>query len=278
LRKEIIKLVFIVCLLASTLNGQTLRDEVSSFFLDNNETQLKTYLAPLSKAFGATLGSASYFSAKAYKFPHFDFGINYLSTSIANSEKTFASDSSQSATVFGSSTDDSSKIRGLNINSFNIPVLQLSIGMGDNTNLLLRYSKWDDNKLGDIEIFGAGVKYELENLFSISPIPFNIGVLAIYQKYKIDDYIEGAVFEMNLIGSKRISFLPIEIYGGAGYINNVTNVSEPSAGKKLSISIAGLEEIRYQLGLNYSLLIFNLNAEYNFGDYKAISAGFRIVL
>ncbi|KAA3617403.1 MAG: hypothetical protein D8M58_02510 [Calditrichaeota bacterium] len=266
---------FVIC---SPVSGQVLENDISRFFLNNNETSLKGYLTPLSNAFGATLASSSYFSAKAYKFPHFDLGINYITTPIAQSEKTFGTDSLQSVTVFGKTLDDSSGIKGLDINSFNIPVLQLNIGVGDNTNLLLRYSEWKDKKVGKITIYGVGIKYELENLFSISPIPFNIGVLAVYQKYGVDDYIEGAVFSMNIVGSKRISVLPIEAYGGAGYINNVTNVSDPGTGDKVDISIPGLEEIRYQLGINFSILIFNLNAEYNFGDYKSISAGLRLIL
>ena len=262
----------------SIVDGQQLKQEIAKFYADNNKNQLEGYLTPLSKAFGATLGSSSYFSANAYKFPHFDFGINYLTAPIAENEKFFGSDSIKSATVFGSALTDSSNSKGLNINSFNIPVFQLSLGVGDNTNLLLRYSDWTDDKLGEIVVYGVGVKYELENLFSSSPLQFNIGVLALYQKYRIDNYIEGAVFEMILVGSKKISILPLEIYGGAGYINNVTNVDNPSGKKQDEVSISGLEEIRYQFGVNFSFLLFNLNAEYNFGDYNSLSAGLRILL
>ncbi len=278
MKKEIIKFVCLAIFLSCTVTAQSLKQNVKEFFLDDNETHLKAYLEPLSMAFGATLGSSTYFNAKAYRFPHFDFGINYLTTPISKKAKVFESDSILSSTVFGSLSNDSSGIKGFNIKSFEIPVLQLSIGIGDNTNLLLRYSEWKSSKLGKINVYGAGVKYELENLFSISPFPFNIGVLAIYQKYKIDNFIEGAVFGMNLLSSKKISLLPIEIYGGAGYINNVTNVSNPSAEKEVDVSIPGLDEIRYQLGINFPVLIFNINTEYNFGEYKSISAGIRIIL
>jgi hypothetical protein len=275
LKKEILIIVCTFFFLVGMLSGQTLKQEVTKFF---SEDKPEAYLAPLSKAFGATLGSSSYFSAKTYKFPHFDFGINYLTTPIEKSEQSYGPNSAQSPTVFGSSTTDSSQSRGLNINSFNIAVFQLNIGVGDNTNFLLRYSKWNKKKLGTIEIYGAGIKYELENLFSISAFPFSIGVLAMYQKYRIEDYIEGAIFEMNLIGSKEIRALAIEVYGGVGYLNNVTNVNNPASKNEVDISIPGLEEIRYQVGINTSISIFNLNTEYNFGEYKSISVGLRFIL
>ncbi len=276
MKKEFIIIICLFSLFAVPINGQTLEEEVLKLFPDNKKTE--QYLGPLSKAFGAMLGSSTYFSAKANTFPHFDVGINYIMVPIAKSEMVFGSGSTRSATVFGSSKSDSSNSRGLNINTFALPVLQLNFGIGDNTNILIRYSEWKNKKLGKIKVYGAGVKYELEDLFSISPIPFNIGVLAIYQKYKIDDYLEGAIFGMNIVGSKEISVLPLEIYGGAGYINNITNVNNPSDKGEASLSVPGLEEIRYQLGITYSVFIFNLNAEYNFGDYKSINLGLRIIL
>jgi hypothetical protein len=42
--------------------------------------------------------------------------------------------------------------------------------------------------------------------------------------------------------------------------------------------VGGLEEIRYQLGVNYSFFFLNLSIEYNFGEYTTISSGLRLVL
>jgi len=92
----------------------------------------------------------------------------------------------------------------------------------------------------------------------------------------IDDYMEGAIFGMNLISSKRLGFLPFEIYGGAGYINNVTNISDPEERSVESISLPGLEEVRFQMGLNFSTRFFTVNADYNFGTYKSLNAGLHL--
>ncbi|MCB0283122.1 MAG: hypothetical protein KDF60_11130 [Calditrichaeota bacterium] len=229
----------------------------------------------MSKTFGASLSSSMFHTAEAYDFPHFDIGINLLSVAIPSSAR---QDSNSHVTVFGNYINDSTKISGLNMSNFQLPVLQLNFGLGDNTNILLRYTRWNDSKLGDINVFGAGIKYELENLFSISPIPFNIGILAFYQKYKVDKYIEGAAFDMHLIFSKHFRIIPLELYASGGYLNNTTNIQNPNDRAGSSTSVEGLENIRYQAGMNFSVFIINVNAEYSFGEYSTVSLGVRVSL
>lgn len=258
----------------SNVTGQSLQTELVKIFDEGDNAMLRNYSAPLSKAFGAGLSSSKFHNAEAYDFPHFDFGINYLTVNIPASAR---QDSNSQVTVFGKMNSDTSHVSGLNISTFKLPVLQLNFSLGDNTNIFLRYTHWNDQKLGDISVFGAGVKYELENLFSISPIPFSIGILAAYQKYQIESYVEGAAFDMNLILAKQFYFLPFEVYGAAGYLNNVTNIERPLNSDGTSISVDGLEEIRYLMGLNFSLRMVNLSIEYGFGDYSSFSSGLRIV-
>ena len=266
-------IVCFICLLNFSF-GQSLKTELSKVFQLGSNTIIKNYMSPLSKTFGSILGSSNFHNAEAHSFPHFDFGINLLNASIPSAAR---QDSNSHVTVFGNVSDDSNKVSGLDMSSLQIPVMQVNFGLGDNTSLFLRYTRWNIEKLGDIEIFGAGIKYELENLFSISLIPFDIGILAAYQKYKLDNYIEGAAFGMNLIGSRNFEFFPIELYAAAGYINNVTNVNNPQSGQKVGPSVNGLEEIRYQLGINYSVLFLNINTEYTFGEYSTLSGGIRVI-
>lgn len=274
---RILKYTVISFLLCNSIYGQSFKNDVVQILRQDNDL-LKEYAAPLSEAFGAILSSSAFYNAKSYNFPHFDIGLNYLSAPISSKRLTFSSNSRDIPTVFGKATQDSSFITGTDINSFKLPVLQLSIGIGDNTNFFIRYADWSYDKLGNVSVLGAGIKYELENLFSLSPIPFNIGILALYQKYEVDDFVEGAVFSMNIIASKKFNAIPTEFYGSIGYVNNVTNISDPENMQSESQSIAGLEEIRYGLGLSYNLFLFNFNAEYNFGSFNALSAGIRIVI
>ena len=166
----------------------------------------------------------------------------------------------------------------MNIKHFKFPVIHFSIGIGDNTNFILRYSHWNIEKIGKVKLLGGGIKYELENLLSISPIPLDIAILAIYQKYEVDDILEGAVFTMNIVGSRHFNVIPLSLYGGVGYLSNTTNVNKKSADEVESFSIGGLEEIKYQIGVSYNLMFFRNNAEYNFGEYNSINGGIRIVL
>ena len=270
-----IAIVFISLIsFTSVVHSQTLKSELQKEF---TYSQLEEYISPLSQAFGANLSSGIYYSAGSHSFPHFDIGISYSSTNIP-SGKFSQKDSLNSPTVFGNVIDDSSRLSGLNISDLSFPVLQFSIGIGDNTNFIVRYTNWKINKIGNAKLFGGGIKYELENLLSISPIPMNVAILAIYQKYQIDDILEGAVFTMNIIGSKDIGIIPLGIYGGAGYLNNTTNVNKPDGSDEESYSIDGLEEVKYQIGVSYSLMFLRLNVEYNFGQYNSFNGGIRIVL
>lgn len=275
---KLIKLIFFLFSLVFILpaKSQTLKKELKKIFALGNEEVLKDYIGPMSKAFGANLGSAIYYSAESLNFPHIDFGISYLSTSVP--KEGFTTDSTNNSTVFGAELSDSSLTSGLNINRFDIPVFQFSMGLGDNTNLLIRYSQWKMNKVGKIRVLGGGIKYELENLLSITPIPVDIAVLAMYQKYEIEEFLEGAVFNISITASKDFGILPLQLYGGAGFLNNITEVKDPASETDVAISISGLEEIRFQIGMNYSLLFLNFSIEYNFGGYETVSGGFRIIL
>ena len=265
----------LIFLFAVSGNSQTLKGELKKNFT-YNQHQLEGYLGPLSRVFGASLSSGIYFNAESYSFPHFDFGISYTSTSIPSGNFT-QNDSMNSPTVFGEILDDSTKLSGLNISDFKLPVFHFSIGIGDNINFILRYTDWNVNKIGKVKLLGGGIKYELENLLSITPIPMDVAILAVYQKYQVDDFLEGAVFTMNIVGSKDFGIIPLSLYGGAGYLNNITNVDNPDSEEEETLSIDGLEEVKYQIGVNYSILFINLNIEYNFGRYKSFNGGIRVV-
>ena len=127
-------------------------------------------------------------------------------------------------------------------------------------------------------MLGGGIKYELENLLSISPIPVDVAILAMYQKYEIDEMLEGAVFTMNIVGSRDFGIIPFSLYGGVGYMNNTTSVNLSKENETESYSIGGLEEIKYQLGISYKFLFSRLYVEYNFARYNTLNGGIRIVL
>jgi len=271
-----LKILLIVISFSYSSSAQSLQLELEKIFSSESEVVLENYLNPISKAFGFNLGSAIYHNAESYSFPHFDIGVAYLSTSIPNKELSIGN--SENPTIFGNSSIDSLTPSGINTKRFNIPILQFSMGLGDNTNFLFRYTKWKMNKVGEIKVYGGGIKYELENLLSITPIPLDIAVLAMYQKYTVDHFLEGAIFNMSIVGSKELGIFPIQFYGGAGFLKNITEVGDPASQTPDNFSIGGLEEIRYRLGVNYSLLFLNLGIEYNFGEYTTISSGLRFVL
>lgn len=226
-------------------------------------------------ALGATLGSNTFHTAKTKRILHFDLGIKALSSRIpiTKASKKF---NEENSAIFQEGISPEYGVHGLDIKQLLIPIIQANLGIGENTNLVLRYTQWNDKKLGMLTLYSAGVKYELEDLFSFSRIPIDIGILALYQKYEIEEFLEGAVFGMDLVTSKHLEFIPVELYASVGYIKNETSVRDPLKSSKLEISVPGMDGIKYHVGLNVQMSLLILNVEYNYGDFEAMSVGLNI--
>lgn len=195
---------------------------------------------------------------------------------IPSKDKTFTDEiGNEVATVFGST---SSTIPGFDKGALMIPYLQANIGLFANLEATGRFTSVNVDYLGDLTIYGVGLKYDLSDLVPLKLI--DLSAQAMYHKFALGNLMDAGAFSMNLQASVGIPVLPIDVYGGLGFDNSTLEVTtdkleEPSTLGKVRID--GKNSVRSNIGLSYTLLMFNLHADYNIGEYNSIGAGLMIV-
>ena len=258
------------------------KDNVKSYLeqiiLNQNEPEsyMKSYLQPLSTALSTAMGGALYHRAYTKGFPRLDIGISVAYVNIPNGENSFLNSSgNEVATIFGSG---SGSIRGFNKNAFMIPFLHANIGLFANLEATVRFTTLNIDYLGDLNIYGAGLKYDLSDMI---PVPLlDLSAQAMYHKFSLGQLMDAGEFSMNLQASVSLPVLPIDIYGGVGIDNSTLEVSTDKLGTSVNIGnirIDGENSVRFNVGLSYTMLMFNIHADYNLGEYNSVGAGLMLV-
>jgi hypothetical protein len=168
---------------------------------------------------------------------------------------------------------------GFDIKSVLFATPQLTIGAVAGTELTFRYLALEigDAEIGDVNLFGAGLRHSLSQYFSDFPIAVAAGVF--YQRFKLDgDFIDATAMHYGLQAGKSFSLLTL--YAGFGFDTaNVKVEYEPDStpGERIKLDVDAENGARATLGLNLKLAILNLNADYSIGAQSAFSAGFGLV-
>lgn len=263
-----------------------LKNELQKIILesDNAEETLKGYLHPFSDIAGTSMSTGIFHRASANSFPHINLGINVISTAVPSGSRYFTDDSGvKHSTVFGKEkVNGTDNYNGLGFDRLSIPIATFSIGLFTNFEFTFRYTKWDISEIGDINLFGGGIKYELIEMMPGSLFPVEMSVMASYHFYNVDDYLESGAFGMNLIVSRGFQSLPLHVYTGIGYVNSLLllytdKIVESGAGIG-EVSVDGVDGLRYQVGIGVKVIVFNIHADYNFGEYNSFSAGIFLEL
>jgi len=207
----------VVALVATPASAQ-LNDQLSSYTGVNAEG----YLQPLADAFGASLNDAYFYSAHipraalriSLEFPVMGviFGDDDRTFS-ARTEGGFSPETTTDApTIVG---DGEAKIipgdggtqyafpGGFDLNSFGLVVPQLRVGGVMGTEGILRFVAFnagDDAELGDIKLFGLGVRHSISQYISDFPLELAAGFM--WQTFKVGENDSGD----NLISSNAFSF------------------------------------------------------------------------
>ncbi len=251
---------------------------------ENAEETLKGYLNPFSDIAGTSMSTGIFHRAPANSFPHINAGINVISTAVPSGSRYFTDDSGiKHSTIFGKEKiNGTDSFDGLGNDRLSLPIATFSIGLFTNFEFTLRYTKWDVSEIGDISLFGGGIKYELIEMVPGSLIPVEMSVMASYHFFNVEDYLESGAFGMNMIISRGFQPLPFNIYAGIGYVNSLlllyTDKIVESGADFGEVSVDGVDGLRYQVGIGLDIMMFNLHADYNFGEYDSISAGIFLEL
>ncbi len=249
------------------------------------------YLMPLMESFSANVNRSSFHTGEIHKGFEIYIGMKAITAIIPDDHRTFsaispASNSTErTATVVGDQGNGDFP-DGFNWKVVPIMVPQMHIGNVFGTQLFVRYlptTKFDD-KIGTIDVIGGGITHSLSQY--LPEIPLQFAVQGLYQYAKLGNILEmnGTVY--NFIASTR--FAGLTLYGGLGYEHSDINIryyyspsSEQSAAPdtattRITFSETFEEHFRATVGMSLQFIIFNLNADYSFGNLHVATVGLGI--
>ncbi len=174
------------------------------------------------------------------------------------------------------------------IKNYPLPLLAPQIGIGTvfGTNLTLRWlPTFDIPDVGSLNFFGFGIQHNPEVwLGNKLPIDFCLGYF--YQHLQVGELFDANTSAYGIDVSKTLGgrLFNLTPYAGFQYetctmtFHYDLNVNTPSGEQTENIrfDLAGDNDTRLTLGLGMHLLVFNLNADYNFAKYPSLSAGLMI--
>ena len=278
-------------LLVSTtgLKAQSVEDYLSDILANGyGEDYVKGYVQPLSTSLGTTLGGALYHRGSTKGFPRFDVGLSAVYVPIPDVGKDFESTSGPVQgivpTAFGTDDPDNpAAIPGSNADFFALPMLHANVGLIANLEATARFTKLNIDDIGDLTIYGGGLKYGLSELLPIGLLPLDFSIQAAYHKFTLGDIIDAGTFSMNFQASVSIPLFPVSVYGGAGYDRSSLTVKTdafdlPGVDDLGDVVVDGKNSLRYNLGVSMTLLLLNVHADYTIGEYNSLGAGIMVVL
>jgi len=289
--KKLISLSLVLILvIGSNVFAQTdnkLEVKLADVLAFDSKEYLEGYMKPFVTAFGTGMGGALFHRAYAKGFPRFDVGISAVYLSIPEEAKTYNFGNTEVPTFFGDKSNPPTigtlnAASGTGLNSFILPQLQINLGLFANFEVMARGFSQSVDEIGDISLLGFGVKYGLSDLIPLPMFPLDLSVQAIYQTFNVSDWISAGTFGMNVQASVSLPALPLDFYAGVGFESTSMTIETdkiPGVNQGIgSVSIDGNNGFRLNIGVGYTLLILNIHADYNLGEYNSFGGGAMIVL
>jgi hypothetical protein len=167
---------------------------------------------------------------------------------------------------------------------------QASIGTILGTRAVFRYIPAVDIPLVDItedigqfSWFGWGVQHN-PGVFFPNPLPLDVSIGYFKQSLKLGTILEANTTAYGLTVSKKLGVGLFNITPYAGYLIEKSTLNfayeftlDPGTLDEQTFDIAfeleGENKSRITLGLSMKLLFFNINADYNMGNYNSITVG-----
>jgi hypothetical protein len=249
------------------------------------------YLMPLMSSLAAGTNSSTAQTAEIKKGFEIYLGMKAMVAVIPDESRSFlaylpeTNSTKQTATIVGS-TGNEEFPNGFNWNFVPVMIPQFHIGNIFGTQFTFRYlpsTKFHD-KVGYFDLFGGGITHSLSQY--LPPLPFDFAIQGFYQQTKLGNVFESNGVVYNFLASARISVLTF--YGSLGYENTEFEVEyyyDPGDNQTPAVDIyPGLinftesidDRFRATIGLSLQFIIFNLNADYSFGNYQVATVGLGI--
>lgn len=278
--------------------GQDLEDYVSKYTQDNG----KKYLQPFADAFSADLNSGLFRQAVVKK-KGFQLYIGVVGqvAVIPDDQKYFQAYTESSLyppegpykvpTVFGPKEAvifpveasggliDYAFPAGFDIDYMPLATPQITIGSLMGTDLTVRYITLDLQDMGDLDLFGWGIRHNINQYITLLPVDVAVGYYR--QSFKIGDYFDASASLISLQGSYSVPV--ITFYGGLGIESSNVDVQYTYTGEgdvpgsqteeTIKFDMEGANNLRLTIGLTFNLGPLKINGDYNMAKQSTFSAG-----
>jgi len=295
-KKSLFLLTILLCMIfTSSLVFAQIEENLERY----TEGNAVGYIKPLVNGIGANMNRGWYHSAKIPKNGiRLRIGLVAMIAPFMDKDKTFEAETegtftpqqtAEASTVVGSEksvsvngTGGTTYIfsGGLDMNAIPFAAPQITVGaiMGTEATLRLFNSSWlnmgGDSEMGDISLFGIGVRHNINQYIPLCPVDIAAGVF--YQKISVGgDLLKFTTLHMGVQTSKGLG--PILLYGGIGFDNSNAKLEYEYNGEYgkygVSMDVDGDNGVLMTVGLGFNFLILHLNADASFGIRTVYSAG-----
>ena len=247
------------------------------------EGYLKGYTQPLATSFGIIMGGALFHRADIKLFPHLDIGLSVSSIKMPDKSKVFKWNGEYVPTFFGTDDPPEGAVRGADLSKLMIPQLQLNLGLFAEFELMIRGNpSYVIDEIGEITIYGAGIKYGLSDLITITGFDLALSAQAAYHMLRVSNWLNTGTFSMNVQASKNLPYLPFGFYTGVGYdatsmtmsTDEISGIGDNAVG---DVKLNGENGLRVLFGLSINVYFLTVNIDYNISEYNSVGAGMKLV-
>ena len=280
-------LAIIVVFALTFINNLSAQDEFQKYVEKVAKEQIEGYIKPFTTAFSTAINSGLYHTAQTHKTGGFDLTIKGIAVMIPGKAKTFTAyippgGSQEWSTIFGPKRSDNTPPENLNPGGLDLKLVpmavpQISFGIGNDFETLIRFLKFDLGRFGDVSLYGIGLKHNLKRYFLKLPGIPDISIQGAYQIFKAGDIVDSKSLSLNAHISK--SLLLFTLFGGVGFEYTNFDIDYTFAGpghEKVFIAMKEKNNPRFVGGIMFKLGLLSLNCEINWGKYNSISAGVGI--
>jgi hypothetical protein len=272
--KSIIVILFIFNII--NIDAQSLENQISEIYEHQlGESYLKGYIEPLQDVIEIQNNAGLFFQTDSKSFPHISIGLTTAKIYLPASFRSFEnSGDEQYPTLYGH--DPSALVNGIMDQVAYLPVLDLSLGFFANLELLGRYARYKDKSLGDIEIKGAGLGYNINDFFKTKYLQIDIMFKGVYQKVDVGPLITAGIVNMGSTLSVTPSLTNFFIFAGGQYSVNemILDLERFEHNKKLNFSKAPAFKTYAGLGLKLKHLM--LQSSIYLQEEVIVDAGLKL--
>ncbi|KAA3618704.1 MAG: hypothetical protein DWQ05_07000 [Calditrichaeota bacterium] len=282
-------LLFFLFLFSVPAQGQEFEDLVSRYTSENG----KGYMQPLADAFGATLNSGLYHSAKIPAFGiNVELSIETTTAIITDEQKTFTAtteglfepvQTAEVPTIFGDveplevpGTGGTAYVfpGGFGVKRLPVAVPQLTVGSFMGTQAMLRYMQFDlGDDFGSLKVLGYGVRHSISQYIPLFPV--DIAATFFRQKFELGDIVEANATYFGIQSSLQRSIF--EFYAGYGYGKSNLDLRYEFEGtdgsEEISFELDSEGSNRLTFGFGVNLLLFNLHTDFTLGQSNVLGLG-----